>query len=251
MSKLGKIFLWAALVGALAAVAAGVMLTMQFTTTRATLAQTEQDRDAAKQAAKKSDAEAKAAEAAKADSDAKLTTATGQITDLTTQLASAQKDESDAKTAVAAANDKATQAQAALDDINKTLNGHTAQELQDATAKAQSDLAASQAEQKILQDQLQASTQQVASLQDSLRRSKTGDMPPIAGKVTFVDHTWNFVVLNIGQTDGVVPNGELIIYRGRDFLGKVRVTKVDSNDAVAEILPDIKGDIQIGDTVVN
>jgi hypothetical protein len=29
------------------------------------------------------------------------------------------------------------------------------------------------------------------------------------------------------------------------------VTKVDPNDAVAEILPDIKGDIQIGDAVLN
>jgi hypothetical protein len=43
----------------------------------------------------------------------------------------------------------------------------------------------------------------------------------------------------------------LIVYRGRDFLGKIRVTKADPNDAVAEILPDVKGDIQVGDSVLN
>jgi chemotaxis protein histidine kinase CheA len=251
MSKLGKILLWVALVGALAAVGAGVMLTLQYTGTRATLAQTEQEKTLAEAAAKKADAEAKAAKAAQADDDSKLSDANKKIDDLNTQLTQAQKDKDDATAAVASANDKAKTAQDALDAINKTLNGQTPDELVAATAKAQDDLKNAQSEQKILQDSLQAATQQVASLQDSLRRSKTGTMPPVAGKVTFVDHTWNFVVLNIGLTDGVVPNGELIVYRGRDFLGKVRVTKADPNDAVAEILPDIKGDIQIGDTVLN
>ena len=76
-------------------------------------------------------------------------------------------------------------------------------------------------------------------------------MPGVSGKVTFVDNTWNFVVLDVGLANGVVPNGELIVYRGRSFLGKVKVTKVDPNDAVAEILPDTKGVIQIGDSVLN
>ena len=99
---------------------------------------------------------------------------------------------------------------------------------------------------------MQASQTQIADLQDALKRSKTGTQPPgISGKVTFVDHAWNFVILDVGISNGVVPNGELIVYRGRDFLGKVRVTKADPNDAVAEILPDVKGDIQVGDSVLN
>ena len=32
---------------------------------------------------------------------------------------------------------------------------------------------------------------------------------------------------------------------------EVKVTKADPNDAVAEILPDVKGDIQVGDRVLN
>jgi len=48
-----------------------------------------------------------------------------------------------------------------------------------------------------------------------------------------------------------VPNGELIVYRGKTFLGKIRVTRADPGDSVAEILPDIKGNIQVGDRVLN
>jgi hypothetical protein len=76
-------------------------------------------------------------------------------------------------------------------------------------------------------------------------------MPGVSGKVTFVDNAWNFVILDVGLANGVVPNGELIVYRNNAFLGKVRVTKVDPNDSVAEILPDVKGSIQIGDKVLN
>jgi hypothetical protein len=221
MSQLGKILLYVAIVGAIAAT-------------------------------KKAQAETKAANDAKADSDSKLTAANSKIDDLNTQLSTAQKSATDATAAVTAANDKAKQAQDALDAVNKTLNGETPDQYKADTAKAQADLATAQSEQKIMADQLQASKQQVADLTDAINRSKNGGkMPGVSGRVTFVDHTWNFVVLDVGLSAGVVPNGELIVYRGRDFLGKVRVTKADPNDAVAEILPDVKGDIQVGDSVLN
>ena len=187
----------------------------------------------------------------KADSDTKLATATSKIDDLNTQLTATQKQTADNAASLQTANDAAKAAQDKLDAINKTLNGKSPQDLVDAAAKAQSDLAAAQAEQKILQDQLQASQSQIADLTDAINRAKTGQMPGVSGKVTFVDHAWNFVILDVGLSNGVVPNGELIVYRGRTFLGKIKVTKVDPNDAVAEILPDIKGDIQIGDSVLN
>ena len=105
---------------------------------------------------------------------------------------------------------------------------------------------------KIMEDQVASDKQKIADLVDAVSRSQKGIIKPgVSGKVTFVDRTWNFVVLNVGLSDGLVPNGELIVYRGREFLGKLRVTRVDANDAVAEILPDIKGDIHVGDAVLN
>jgi cell shape-determining protein MreC len=104
----------------------------------------------------------------------------------------------------------------------------------------------------VLQDSVDQANQKIKDLTDAVNRAKNGSEPPgVSGKVTFVDRTWNFVVLDVGLDAGVVPNGELIVYRGKTFLGKVRVTRADPNDAVAEILPDIKGQIQVGDAVLN
>jgi cell shape-determining protein MreC len=92
----------------------------------------------------------------------------------------------------------------------------------------------------------------VKQLKDDINRAKVGNIPPgISGKVTFVNRAWNFVVLNVGLSSGVVPNGELILYRGRNFLGKVKVTSAEDNTSVADILPNAKADIQIGDDVLN
>jgi multidrug efflux pump subunit AcrA (membrane-fusion protein) len=252
MSQLGKYLLYVALAGGVAAAIAGYLLIQKHGGDAATLAEVQQAKTSSDMTAKKAQAEATAAKQAQSDAEAKATTANSKIDDLNTQLATAQKQAADATAAVQTANDATKAAQDKLDAITKTLNGKTADELVADAAKAESDLQAAQAEQKIIQDQLQASTQQIATLQDAINRSKNGGpMPGISGKVTFVDHAWNFVILDVGLSAGVVPNGELIVYRGRNFLGKVRVTKVDPSDSVAEILPDIKGDIQIGDAVLN
>ena len=251
MSKLGIYLLYAALAGAVVAAIAGGLLINKRGEDAANLAQVQQAKTASDQAAAKAKAESAAATAAKTDSDAKLATASGKIDDLNTQVTAAQKQVTDLTATVQTANDAAKAAQDKLDAITKTLNGETADQYVADKTKAESDLQAAQAEQKIIQDQLQASQQQITDLTDAINRSKNGKMPGVSGKVTFVDHAWNFVILDVGLSSGVVPNGELIVYRGRNFLGKLRVTKVDPNDAVAEIMPDVKGDIQIGDSVLN
>ena len=252
MSKLGKMLLWIALVGAIVAVGAGTALVFKYKETRTDLDQAQVAKAASDKAAAQAAKETASIAQAKADTDKQLADTKGQITDLNTQLVGAKKQAADATDALAKANEAAKTAQDNYDTIKKTLNGKTADELVAAEAKAETDLTAAKSEQKILQDSLQASQTQIADLKDAISRSKTGQMAPgVSGKITFVDRAWNFVILDVGFSNGVVPNGELIVYRGRNFLGKIKVTKVDSNDAVAEILPDIKGDIQVGDSVLN
>jgi hypothetical protein len=255
MSKLGKILLWVALVGAIVAVGAGVALIYApngYNDTKANLAQTTAAKIADDQTITKQKAEYAALTEAKAKTDKDLADANANIADLNTQLAAAQKSADEAKTALSEANDTIKADQDKLDDISKSLGGMSPDAVVAEVAKTKSDLDAAQAEEKVLQDSLQESQQKVADLYDALNRSKKGTMPPgVSGKITFVDHPWNFVILDVGETNGVVPNGELIVYRNNSFLGKVKVTKVDPNDSVAEILPDAKGDIQIGDKVLN
>jgi FtsZ-interacting cell division protein ZipA len=252
MSNLGKILLYVALVGAVAALVAGGLLIKKRGEDALNLQQVTQQKAAAEDKAKAEAAELEKAVVAEKEAVDKAATVTASVDDIKKQLDTVTQQAKDAATALVSANEKAKTAQDALDKITASLNGKTVDEYVAAEKKAEDDLAAAQSEKKILQDQLQDSQQKLADKVDEINRSHKGTMPPgISGKVTFVDRTWNFVVLNVGLSNGVVPNGELIIYRGRNFLGKIRVTKADENDSVAEILPDIKGDIQIGDAVLN
>ncbi len=252
MSKLGKIFLYIAVAGAIVSVIAGVGVLQKRAEDKANLDQATAAKAAADQATAKQKAIAEAATQAKTDADKQLADTKAQVDTLNTQLTDAKKQADDAKGAVDAAKAAADKAAADLAAITSKLNGQSPDDLIAAKTKAEKDLQASQDEQKILQDNLQADQKKVADLMDAINRKATGSLPPgISGKVTWVNRTWNFVVLDVGLSNGVVPNGELIVYRKNNFLGKVKVTSVDANTCVADILPDVKGDIQVGDYVLN
>jgi hypothetical protein len=79
-------------------------------------------------------------------------------------------------------------------------------------------------------------------------------MPPVNGKVVAVDPKYDFVVLNVGENQGVVENGTLLVNRDGKLVAKVRVTKVEPNRSIANVLPDWKQsgvDLMEGDQVLN
>jgi cell shape-determining protein MreC len=76
-------------------------------------------------------------------------------------------------------------------------------------------------------------------------------MPPVSGKIVAVDPKYDFVVLDIGGNQGVVENGKLLVNRDGKLVAKVRVTKVEPNRSIANIMPDWKqADIMEGDQVL-
>jgi hypothetical protein len=252
MSKLGKIFLWIALLGAIAAVVMGAMLIMKYNDTKADLAHTKDLLAQQKVATKKAEDERDQLAKDKADLQAQLATANSKITDLNTQLTAAQQDDANTKSQLDTANANLKTAQDTLAQIKLIFGDKTPEQYKADKEKADADLAAALSQIKVLQDNLQASQNEVAFMHEAINRSKVGQMPPgISGKVTFVNRTWNFVVLDVGLSQGVVPNGELIVYRGKSFLGKVKVTTAEDDSCVADILPDASGNIQVGDYVLN
>jgi FtsZ-interacting cell division protein ZipA len=251
MSNLGKVLLYVALVGAIAALVCGYLVIQKSGSAQSTIEETKTQLTAAeKQEAKDKQAADEANDAAsKAQTEA--TEAKAAADAANDKLTAAQKEHDDLNTALTAAKAEADKAKADLAHVNDVL-GMSPEDAKAAMAKAQSDLAAANSQVKIFQDQLADSQKQIADLQDAVNREKVGTMPPgISGKITFVNRAWNFVVLNVGLSNGVVPNGELIVYRGRNFLGKVKVTSAESGTAVADILPNAKADIQVGDDVLN
>ena len=58
----------------------------------------------------------------------------------------------------------------------------------------------------------------------------------LQGRILAVNPAWNFVVLNLGDRNGVVNNAELLVKRGTQFMGKVRVTSVEPSTSIADIV---------------
>jgi hypothetical protein len=71
------------------------------------------------------------------------------------------------------------------------------------------------------------------------------------GKVMVMDPKWNFVILNVGQDQGVLDRGELLVNRNGKLVAKVRVRTVQKDRCVANVLPGWQlGDIVEGDMVI-
>ena len=71
------------------------------------------------------------------------------------------------------------------------------------------------------------------------------------GTVTAVDAQFDFVVLDIGETQGAREHGELLVSRDEKLIGKLRILDVKKDHSIANILPDWKqGEIQTGDLVI-
>ncbi|HEX4086061.1 MAG TPA: hypothetical protein VHY22_14195 [Chthoniobacteraceae bacterium] len=75
----------------------------------------------------------------------------------------------------------------------------------------------------------------------------------LEGTVLAYNPGWNFVVLSIGDRQGAVVNGEMIVKRNGNQIGKVKITSVDPATSVADVEPGSvpRGvRIQPGDTVI-
>jgi hypothetical protein len=77
------------------------------------------------------------------------------------------------------------------------------------------------------------------------------DLPPgLKGKVVSVDPKWDFVVLDIGGNQGVMPRGQLLVNRDGKLVAKLRIVSVDAERSIANVMPEwSQGQVMVGDTV--
>ena len=70
----------------------------------------------------------------------------------------------------------------------------------------------------------------------------------LKGKVLIVDPKWDFVVLDIGEKQGALPNGVMMISRDAKLVAKVKIVTVQLDRCIANIMPGWKlGDVMEGD----
>jgi len=71
------------------------------------------------------------------------------------------------------------------------------------------------------------------------------------GKVLVTDPKWEFVVLDVGQDQGVLTYGELLVNRNGKLVAKLRVLSVQKDRAIANVIPGWKlGEVMEGDRVI-
>jgi predicted nucleic acid-binding Zn-ribbon protein len=198
-----------------------------------------QEKDFAEAANKTTAAEAKASSAeadltkaqnTKAELESKLQASEGQIADL-------QKRVADATVAVPGAPEgmSPNELKALLDDTKHQLE--TAEQ-----------------EKTILGDKVKSAQDRVAAMEEEKKRRESGQNPAgVHGTVLAVNQAYNFVVLNMGDRQGVVPNSEMLVLRQGALIGKIRISSVEPTTSIGDIITNslARGvQVQPGDIVV-
>jgi hypothetical protein len=73
----------------------------------------------------------------------------------------------------------------------------------------------------------------------------------LKSKVLVWDPKWRFLVLDAGQAQGVLENGQLLVSRGGQLVAKVKVDRVEKDRAIASVMPGWQlAEIMEGDLLV-
>ena len=191
------------------------------------------------------------------DTKAKLDKTTQQLATAKQERDNAVASQAEAEKALASTKDTFKKTQEDLDAAKDKLAAWDAlgipiiqaREILNSLKKVQEDEAALQTEKDIIY----AKCEKLQSELDDIRGvNPDPDMPEgLKGKVLAVDPRYDFVVLDIGQKDGAVMNGKLLVNRNGKLVAKLKITQdIQANRCIANVMPGWKqSDVMEGDEV--
>lgn len=107
---------------------------------------------------------------------------------------------------------------------------------------------------KTLESTAKEKDDRIATQGTTIKRYTDGIMQKgVRGRVMAVNSGWGFAVLSVGDRQGAAASKVMIVARGGQAIGKVRITNVEATQSVADILPGsfVKGAyVQPGDEVI-
>jgi hypothetical protein len=207
---------------------------------------------------------------AKKDALTKLATTEKNLKKTQSELAQTQSELSDTKgerdKAVARAEaqsklageiaDKLAKAVADRDEAQNQLAAYKASDLtpdqvvrlNKTLKEAQAQIDAITAEKRFFERQLAATKARLLKYEgeDNFVKLKAD----LKGKIIDVDPKWDFVVLNIGDIQGAVQDGELLVSRDGKLVAKIIISRVEKDYCIANLVPGWKlGEMIEGDEV--
>ena len=105
---------------------------------------------------------------------------------------------------------------------------------------------ASAREYRKMEQELSAARQELKAKEETLAVLKRAALDPetiplpsdLKAKVVASDPKWHFIVLDVGEKNGVVERAELLLSRGGKLVGKARIARVQAGRCIANLLPD-------------
>jgi myosin heavy subunit len=187
-----------------------------------------------------------------------------QLAQTQTQLADSQKQRDDAvhklviaNTQIDDLNGKLAKTSKQLDDTQNNLAAYTATGLQPPQIQAlNKNLKNTQDALDIANEEKTVLTRTVAKLNSQIKElidpQYVVALPAnLKGTVMAVDPKWDFIVINVGEDQGVLKDGELLVSRDGKLVAKVVVRSVQKDRSIANFVPGWQlGDIMEGDQVI-
>jgi myosin heavy subunit len=193
-----------------------------------------------------------------------LAATTAALDQTKTNLAKAQKDLATANTSIADLKKQMDTLQGNLANTEKELTDTKIQlEMYKGAFPTPQQALSVAKDMKALQDKMDAVEDEKKVLQRQLARVQNEldvfkhpehhvELPAtMVGKVLVTDPKWDFVVLNVGEEQGALANGELLVSRDGKLVAKVKITSVQKDRCIANVEPGSKlGEVLEGDKVI-
>jgi len=145
-------------------------------------------------------------------------------------------------------------AEATAAGLSGTPESGSPNELKTMLDQTKQQLEAVEQEKALLVDEVKAAQERVAAMEnEKKRREPSGNTLGVHGTVLAVNQAYNFVVLSMGNRQGVVPNSEMLVMRRGAFIGKIRISSVEPTTSIGDIIVNslARGvQVQTGDTVI-
>ncbi len=256
---MAKLFIGIALALMLATAALSFLAKGNIDKLQSTLKETKGSLSAAESKAKTAQGEAKAAgeerDAATAKAEeaaAALTAAQGKMSGLETQIAEGKVMTDTQATQIADLTKR-------IADMGSPTTTPSAPDPRVAELEAQlqnSQAVAAEAKQisdSLTQRMKENEVKLAAAEQKERARQQITGRAGLQGRILAVNTGWNFVVLSVGDKQGVAVNAPLLVVRGSEPIARLRITSVEPSTSIADIIPGSvrKGvSVQPGDTII-
>jgi myosin heavy subunit len=198
-------------------------------------------------------------EAKVASEAAKVNENESRIASAEAELVKTQTEKSDLQGKLQANEAQVMELQKRIEEMSKTAanpnpGAPSVAELQAQLDDARKQLEGAESEKTLIAEKMGPTRQQSPGPEVMVRTHREPSVhPSVRGTVLAVNQAYNFVVLNLGNRQGLEPNAEMLVLRDTTIIGKIRISSVEPATAIGDILGNslARGvQVQPGDTVI-